>query len=259
MAGEALHFPEGLREVFKPYLPRARPVTGQDNEGPRSWRPHVTLTYAASLDSMIAAAPGTRTALSGHQSKAMTHYLRTRHDAILVGRGTANADDPTLNSRLEGATLRDQPQPVIVDGRRQWKPSPTAKVLQAAREGKGKAPWIVSGQIDVDTHDQMEGVEYLSIDLEAADSNTRWPRILKALAARGVESTMIEGGAEVIKTLLRDHRDLIDSLIVTVAPVFLSDDGVRVSSGVVGVDQLRNVQWLCLGRDAVVCGTLSRD
>ncbi len=88
MADEALHFPAEQAARLEPYLPEA--------DDDRLIRPWVLLTYAASLDGEIAAAPGVRTTLSGMESKAMTHYLRTRHDAICVGVGTAEADDPGL-------------------------------------------------------------------------------------------------------------------------------------------------------------------
>lgn len=77
--------------------------------------PHVTLAYAASLDGSIAIAPGIRTAV-GERSRATTHYLRSRHDAILIGVGTVLADNPSLDCRLEGLTgMTRQPRPVVLD------------------------------------------------------------------------------------------------------------------------------------------------
>ncbi|SRR6266550_313712 len=61
-------------------------------------RPFVTLTFAQSLDAKIAGSGGQQLALSGSESMLMTHWLRARHDAILVGIGTALNDDPQLNS-----------------------------------------------------------------------------------------------------------------------------------------------------------------
>jgi 2,5-diamino-6-(ribosylamino)-4(3H)-pyrimidinone 5'-phosphate reductase len=102
---DALHYPDASRRFLIPYLPL--PLPSPDTFEPLSAKPatpypHVTLTYAQSLDGAIAAAPGVQTALSGPESKAMTHYLRSQHDGILVGIGTAMADDPSLNCRLEG-------------------------------------------------------------------------------------------------------------------------------------------------------------
>ncbi|CAK5280718.1 unnamed protein product [Mycena citricolor] len=61
-------------------------------------RPRVTLTFAQSLDAKIAGALGAQLILSGKESMVMTHWLRTMHDGILVGIGTALNDDPQLNS-----------------------------------------------------------------------------------------------------------------------------------------------------------------
>lgn len=103
---DALHFPASARPFLEPYLPplstQEEPTAANINGQHGRSRPFTTLTFATSLDSALSLAPGVRTVLSGPQSKAMTHYLRSRHQAILIGVGTANADDPGLNCRIEG-------------------------------------------------------------------------------------------------------------------------------------------------------------
>src|SRR4051812_7789929 len=114
-ARDSLEFPAEDRAKIDEYL-----LQNTANRGNTS-RPHVTLTFATSLDSQLSLAPGVRTTLSGPRSKAMTHYLRSKHDAILVGVGTAIADDPGLNCRLHGVGgyggqgLEGQPRPLILD------------------------------------------------------------------------------------------------------------------------------------------------
>jgi 2,5-diamino-6-(ribosylamino)-4(3H)-pyrimidinone 5'-phosphate reductase len=61
-------------------------------------RPFITLTFAQSLDGKIAKRDQ-QILISGKESMAMTHRLRTLHDGILVGIGTALIDDPQLNGR----------------------------------------------------------------------------------------------------------------------------------------------------------------
>ncbi|KAL0581090.1 2,5-diamino-6-(ribosylamino)-4(3H)-pyrimidinone 5'-phosphate reductase [Marasmius crinis-equi] len=63
-----------------------------------SSRPRVTLTFAQSIDSKIAGVNGKQLILSGKESMIMTHWMRTMHDAILIGIGTASNDNPQLNS-----------------------------------------------------------------------------------------------------------------------------------------------------------------
>ncbi|KAG5340920.1 hypothetical protein C0989_012543 [Termitomyces sp. Mn162] len=60
-------------------------------------RPLVTLTFAQSIDAKIAGQHGKQLILSGKESMILTHWMRTMHDAILVGIGTALNDDPQLN------------------------------------------------------------------------------------------------------------------------------------------------------------------
>lgn len=65
---------------------------------PTPARPFLTLTFAQSLDAKIAGSGGQQLALSCSESMVMTHWLRSKHDAILVGVGTALNDNPQLNS-----------------------------------------------------------------------------------------------------------------------------------------------------------------
>lgn len=69
-------------------------------------RPQVTLKLALSLDSAIARADGESRWITGAEARAHTHLERSRHEAILVGRGTLTADAPTLDVRLPGLAAR---------------------------------------------------------------------------------------------------------------------------------------------------------
>ncbi|RUS18171.1 bacterial bifunctional deaminase-reductase [Endogone sp. FLAS-F59071] len=112
-------------------------------------RPFVTLTYAQSLDGKIAGLNGRQIILSGQESMIMTHRLRTVHDAIMVGIGTVLNDDPRLSARLvdpSDPTPPRQPQPIVLDTHLRF--PFTAKLLQNFRNGTGKAPWIVTAEIN---------------------------------------------------------------------------------------------------------------
>ncbi|RKE47513.1 diaminohydroxyphosphoribosylaminopyrimidine deaminase [Sphingomonas sp. PP-CE-1A-559] len=69
-------------------------------------RPHVTLKLATSLDGCIAMADGSSRWITGPQARAHAHLERSRHEAILVGRGTYDADAPRLDVRLPGLEAR---------------------------------------------------------------------------------------------------------------------------------------------------------
>src|SRR6056297_4240967 len=78
-------------------------------------RPWVTLKLASSLDGRIATATGHSQWITGPQARRMVHAMRARHDAVMVGAGTARADDPTLTVRDMG--VRRQPVRVVVSRR----------------------------------------------------------------------------------------------------------------------------------------------
>lgn len=284
---ELLHFPSEDALKLEPHLPPRQ--RRQGSEVPASQdntRPFVTLTFATSLDSSLSLAPGTRTALSGPRSKAMTHFLRSRHDAICVGVGTAVADDPGLNCRIAAAQSLDcQPRPVVVDPHDRWELSAGSKVLQLAREGSGLAPFIVTAVRDPDPAKrallESHGGQYIVVDAaphpesEQASAGSadeplrlrfRWEDILSQIWRLGLKSIMIEGGGQIINSLLDPpNRSLIDSVIVTIAPTWLGRGGVVVSpSRAWGADgnptpavQLTHVSWHPFGADVVLCGKIS--
>ncbi|KAB5532616.1 dihydrofolate reductase-like domain-containing protein [Coniochaeta sp. 2T2.1] len=143
---QTLHFPPSSRGPLEPYLPPTTTTTTTTTSSSASL-PHLTLTFATSLDSAISLSPGTQTVLSGPESKAMTHYLRSRHAAILVGAGTAVADDPGLNCRVEGCDgLESQPRPVVLDPRGRWEVTEQSKVIELARRGRGLGPYVLVGE-----------------------------------------------------------------------------------------------------------------
>ncbi|OJD31665.1 riboflavin biosynthesis protein [Diplodia corticola] len=311
-ARDALHFAASSAAAIEPYLPprttdptstsspppppppppQSSPSPSPSASPPPSSplnRPFVTLTFATSLDSALALAPGTQTALSGPASKAMTHHLRSRHAAILVGAGTAVADDPSLNCRIEGVggyggeegePLAGQPRPVVVDPRGRWDFSGgedggkgLAKVLRLAGEGRGRAPWVVVAEgvggraLGRRRRDVLEGCggRVLEVRVREEDGRMEWGDVLGRLAAEGIESVMVEGGAGVINALLEPRNvGLVDSVIVTVAPTWLGQGGVVVSpprrvdgeGRPVAAARLKEVKWCPLGEDVVLCGRL---
>ncbi|KTT71054.1 bifunctional diaminohydroxyphosphoribosylaminopyrimidine deaminase/5-amino-6-(5-phosphoribosylamino)uracil reductase RibD [Sphingomonas sanguinis] len=92
-------------------------------------RPFVTLKLATSLDGKIARADGESRWITGPQARAHTHLERSRHEAILVGRGTLAADAPRLDVRLPGLESRS-PRRILLSRTPEpcWEtiPSPTA-------------------------------------------------------------------------------------------------------------------------------------
>ncbi|KAF1964524.1 bacterial bifunctional deaminase-reductase [Bimuria novae-zelandiae CBS 107.79] len=257
-----LTFPAPSATLLSPYLPS----TSSHN------RPFLTLTYATSLDATLSLTPTTPTLLSGPLSKSMTHYLRAHHAAILIGAGTAIADDPSLNSRLEGAEIDRQPRPVVLDPRGRWAVGGGSKVVSLARQGRGLGPWVmVMEGVDVDGEKVrvVEGVGGAYVTLSTnEDGRFDWKDVLDVLWKEGVTSVMVEGGGVVINELLSPrYFGLVDAVIVTIAPVWLGREGVQVcpeerrdgEGKKVAVGRLRDVRWVPLGEDGVLCGRPKMD
>jgi 2,5-diamino-6-(ribosylamino)-4(3H)-pyrimidinone 5'-phosphate reductase len=269
---DTLQYPAHARDFLEPYLPIQATATARTT-------PHVTLTYASSLDSRIALAPGLRTALSGPEAKAMTHYMRYRHDAVLIGVRTAIADNPALNCRLEGAGgyggkgWAHQPRPIIVDPHARLVIHQDMTMLQMVKQGQAKAPWIIIASsttphpVAVRTLKAHYG-EYIKVHYgyhPGEPAGFDWAGIFGILHKEGIQSVMVEGGACVLGELLKaQHAPLIDSVIVTIAPTFLGQGGVQVSpdsrfdaQGQPIATRLREIKWQPMGQeDVVMCGKL---
>ncbi|OIW32177.1 bacterial bifunctional deaminase-reductase [Coniochaeta ligniaria NRRL 30616] len=257
MPPETLHFPPSQAALLAPYLPSTTSTTS-------SSRPHLTLTFATSLDSALSLRPGTQTALSGPESKAMTHYLRSRHSAILIGAGTAVADDPGLNCRIAGCA--SQPRPVVLDPSARWQVGDGSKVVRLAREGAGLAPFVVvraGVEVSRERRAVLErvGGRYIPAPCEEG-GGFAWRDVLAVLEREGLDSVMVEGGGAVINSLLAGaNLRLVDSVIVTIAPTWLGKGGVVVSphrpggeDGTEPAARLVGVKWCPLGEDVVLCG-----
>ncbi|KAK6358860.1 2,5-diamino-6-(ribosylamino)-4(3H)-pyrimidinone 5'-phosphate reductase [Orbilia brochopaga] len=271
----ALTFPADLAAQIAPYLPPS-PSSSSSSSSSSSpshedTRPFVTLTFASSLDAALSLSPGVQTHLSGPLSKAMTHHLRAHHSAILVGVSTAVADDPGLNCRLEGADLDRQPLPVILDPHARWQVSEDSRVIRTARDGKGRAPIIVTARNVVTENSDEDAILQRQrllgrygggyVTVPASDGRFRWTDVLTALQRLGVRSVMVEGGGQVINSLLEgEERELVDAVIVTIAPTWLGQGGVVVSpqrtTAPFVPPRLRDVKWMPMGEDVVLCGRL---
>ena len=263
------------KPFLAPFLPPSPPPHGQ-----LCRKPYTTLTYATSLDAQLAASPGVQTKLSGSATKALTHYLRTQHAAILIGAATAIADDPGLNSRLSGeattagtssasAWQQQQPRPVIVDPHFRWGFSRDARCLRAAREGGGLGPYVLvsaaaaaasaaKGARDERVRWLQEcGGDTIVLDDPPTTTGWEWAYLLDTLAGLGLHSVMVEGGGRVINDLLRvENRGLVDAVVVTVAPVYLGRGGVAVCPEVDEPVRFRDVQWAVLGSDVVMAARI---
>jgi 3,4-dihydroxy 2-butanone 4-phosphate synthase/GTP cyclohydrolase II len=210
--------------------------------------PFVTLSYAQSLDGSIANADGSPLRISGAASMALTHLLRAAHDAILVGVGTVLADDPQLTVRLVPGA---DPQPIILDSR--LRTPPTARCLDNARP-----PWLATTSPDAMRAAPLiaAGAQVLTVAAEPNGQVALRP-LLQQLAALGIGSIMVEGGATVLRNFLR--AGLAQAAVITIAPIFVgglpalspSQDGAAFPQT---LPRLVDPQSLLLGGDIICYG-----
>ena len=193
-------------------------------------RPLVTLKAATTLDGRIATHRGESRWITGEAARHRAHGLRAQHDAIVVGVGTALADDPELTCRLPGLGARS-PVRVVVDPRLRL--PLTARLIQTA----AKIPtWIVT-YADGDRSRRAVlkdcGVEL--IDLAPSGDRPDMSVMLRALADRGVTRALVEGGGRLTGALLGDG--LIDRIVWFRAGSIIGGDGTPVAAAF-GVDLL---------------------
>jgi diaminohydroxyphosphoribosylaminopyrimidine deaminase/5-amino-6-(5-phosphoribosylamino)uracil reductase len=213
----------------------------------RDRRPYVTLKAAVTLDGRIATRTGDARWVSGEEARRWVHRLRDRVDAVLVGAGTAQADDPELTARLPGRRGRD-PLRVVLDTDLSL---PARLRLFRLRSA---APTLVA-HASARSRRFGPGVELLRC--RRGKGGVDLPDLLARLAERGVTHLLVEGGAHVHAAFLR--AGLVDRVAVFVAPKIAGADGVPFVAGkgparMADALALGDVQIRRMGGDVLVEG-----
>lgn len=189
-------------------------------------RPFVTLKLALSLDGRIATCTGDSQWITGPEARRAVHMLRATHDGVLVGAGTARADDPSLTARDLG--LVHQPVRIIVA---QNLSIPQDSIL--ARTAKDVPVWLCHGANAPEA--QRYAWRALGAELLLCESDkSRLDPLstLRELAGKGLTQVFCEGGGQLAASLLA--ADLVDRLIVHSAGVVIGGDGL---AGIAGMGQ----------------------
>jgi diaminohydroxyphosphoribosylaminopyrimidine deaminase/5-amino-6-(5-phosphoribosylamino)uracil reductase len=210
-------------------------------------RPHVTLKVAATLDGRIATASGDSRWVTGPEARAHVHRLRNGVDAVLVGSGTARADDPRLTARLPGGRGRD-PLRVVLDSRLDL-----PATLRLFRQ-RSAAATLVAHVAGSPPARPPRGVEYLRCRARKGRVDLR--HLLDLLGERGVTTLLVEGGAEVNRSFL--DAGLVDQLLLFLAPKVagggLSWLGGAGPARMADALPLLDLRVRRLGRDLLVSG-----
>jgi diaminohydroxyphosphoribosylaminopyrimidine deaminase/5-amino-6-(5-phosphoribosylamino)uracil reductase len=189
-------------------------------------RPAVTLKLAVGSDGLVPRGKGTPVWITGPDARAHGHLLRARNDAILVGRGTIVADNPSLTCRLPGMSCRS-PVRVVLD--RRLRTPPSAKLFDDLMV----PVWLVCAADE--EHPNTDALQDRGGEIVPVSVDSHGMLVirdaLETLANRGITRVLVEGGAQVARAFL--DAGLIDEAVIYQGPKPVGPDGLMpfVSEG----------------------------
>ena len=233
---------------------RARGLNQPFRKHARTGRPHVLFKSAMTLDGKVATRTGDSKWISGEPSRARAHAWRAECDAIVVGIGTALADDPLLTAR--GEDPAKQPRRVVFDSEGRL---PLDSQLV---RGAGEVPLtvVVSRAAPRTATDALEVAGAEVVVATGQNEPARVRSALDQLGAAGVRSLMLEGGPHLAGAFLDAGE--IDELALFLAPVLLGGSSARDPLEGEGVERISEaVRALTLeteriGDDVLICARM---
>jgi len=204
-------------------------------------RPFVTLKLAATLDGKIASVTGDARWISGEDSRRTVHRLRNQMDAVIVGIGTVLADNPQLTCRIPGGR---NPWRVVLDSRLRVPAN-----AQVFRQRDPEKTIVVTGGRALQKKIRLleaRGAKVWKFRLRG--KKIPWPALLNRLAGLGITSALIEGGAVVAASAIKDKA--VDKIVLFYAAKILGGDGrpmidnlgIRTVDKAVPVERLKVLQ-----------------
>ena len=192
-------------------------------------RPMVTLKLASSFDGRIATATGQSQWITGPLARRTVHAMRARHDAVLVGAGTARGDDPSLTVRDLGVT--HQPVRVVVSRRLD------IPLLSKLARSAAKVPlWLCCGHdADIERQKAWEGLGARLLHCGVQGVQLNPADVLQQLGAAGLTRVFCEGGSALAASFLA--ADLVDELVGFTAGLAIGAEGLP-AIGAMGLERL---------------------
>jgi len=213
---------------------RARLLNQAFRKHARVGRPWVLFKSAMTLDGKVATRTGDSQWISGESSRALAHRWRASVDAVVVGIGTALADDPQLTARPEGelAELSTQPRRVVFDTLARLPVS--SRLVQAAAEIPLTV--VVSRAAARSDTDALEAAGTQVLVATGENEPARVRSALEQLGALGVSSVLLEGGPHLAGAFLDAGE--IDELRLFLAPLLLGGSAARDPLEGMGVERI---------------------
>jgi diaminohydroxyphosphoribosylaminopyrimidine deaminase / 5-amino-6-(5-phosphoribosylamino)uracil reductase len=217
--------------------------------------PLVTLKLAASLDGRTATATGESRWITGPEARRKVHSMRLAHDAVMVGSGTALADDPDLTVRDMGAVR--QPVRIVLD--RLLKHSHESRLGRSARQSP---VWLLHSPSAPEAACRAwEPTGATLIETPETNGHLDLPAAVQQLAQKGLTRILSEGGSTVAAALVK--AGLVDDLALFSGGVLIGEDG-HPALGSLGVAALADAprptlrEAFALGPDSFSLWTLPR-
>ena len=188
-------------------------------------QPFVLLKCAATLDGRIATRSGDSKWVTGEKARKFVHQLRHAVDAIMVGVGTIQADDPSLTTRLDSDNGLD-PVRIILDTHLSI--SAGARILQL--ESNSDTILVTGIGVDAKKKRTLEKNGVRFIELPVKNDGIEMQPLLDRLGKMGITSLLIEGGSRVITSAF--SSGIVDKVFFFYAPKILGgDDGIPICQG----------------------------
>jgi diaminohydroxyphosphoribosylaminopyrimidine deaminase/5-amino-6-(5-phosphoribosylamino)uracil reductase len=182
-------------------------------------RPHVTLKLATSLDGRIATASGESRWITGEAARAEVQRLRAGVDAVMIGAGTARADDPSLLARTDPPPARQPVRVVVCAG---LDLSPAGRLFAELE----RSPLLIFGVVASDPA-RMGSLEAAGALVQlvgaAPAGGVSLSTVLELLSAAGIGRVLVEGGGALAASLVGEG--LVDQVEWFRAPIMLGAEG----------------------------------
>ena len=187
-------------------------------------RPHVVLKMAISADGFIGRRGAGQIAITGETASRHVQALRSRFDAIVIGSGTARADDPQLTCRLPGLEDRS-PIRIVIAGK-----AGIEADLALFSPGSAVPAWVIAATDRPDGfHDGAEPDRIRWLRVPGTGGQVDLATALQALGEAGLSRIMVEGGSRLAGSLMAD--DLIDEAILFRSPSQIGEGGIAAFAG----------------------------
>ena len=172
-------------------------------------KPKITLSAAITLDGKIGQ-KNKQIVLSSKTDKIRVHKLRSKSDAILVGKNTVEQDDPLLTVRYAKGK---NPIRIILDSHGTIKN--TSKIIKTCK----RVPTIIITS-EIISKSNLNRLQKLPVDIIICGKNqVNLTKLLPVLSKKGIKTVLLEGGGTLNRSFLK--KNLIDEMIIALTPYVL--------------------------------------